>query len=656
MAVIARTSGAGGQHADVSTHEVMASLHCGYFLPRYIFGGGLVGKRAGRQGGSVPYPNTVMACNDGFVALVAPKIDQWKRFLDLIGNPPWSLEPRYRDRRAMQWEYKDEVDHLVQPWFADKTKAELLELFLKHRIPFAPLMNGSDIASCEHLFQRAAVREQSFSGGGTFKAPTVPYRFSRSNWRSTRAPRLGESGKLRPNILVPTHDEEPTVLDPTWTDAVRRPLEGITVLDLGTAWAGGIAGRILGDFGADVIKVESWSHMDGSRMGRPITIDDSTGGDDGKWPDLQPGFHVHGRSKRSITLNLQSNAGLQTLLELAKTADMLIHNFPPSVVDKLGLSSERLLSANNKLVIVGQSVAGENGALSGLIGYAGTVAALGGLSIAIGYENEDPIGLFEGLYSDVTSAITTVFAALVGVFERTNSGLGQSIDVSQWEATLAMAPNALLEHSIVGRDISSQGFLHPVLCPHGNYETLSDDTDDSTSGEWLCIAVGTDEEWKGLLDEMGSAFLPATDADTWNESARIDNRELIERTVADWARTIDAANLQNELQIKGVAAFRVCNIADIFVDEQLQERDTFVYVEHPLVGIEPMPGMPWKLSLTPGEVRRRAPLLGEHSNEVLTQFLHFSAEEINQLVIAGAVETGPKDAERIMTSGPGENK
>jgi len=85
---------------------------------------------------------------------------------------------------------------------------------------------------------------------------------------------------------------------------------------------------------------------------------------------------------------------------------------------------------------------------------------------------------------------------------------------------------------------------------------------------------------EGLLDEMGSAFLPATDADTWNESARIDNRELIERTVADWARTIDAANLQNELQIKGVAAFRVCNIADIFVDEQLQERDTFVYVEH----------------------------------------------------------------------------
>ena len=195
MGVLDRRRRTVGQHVDVSVQEVMAALHCGYFLPRYIFSGGVVGLRHGRAGGAQPYPHTVLPCKDGLVTLVAPKIDQWIRFLGLMGSPAWANEPRYRNRRAMQWEYKAEVDALVMPWFADKTKAELLDLFLRHRIPFAPIMDGQDLADSDHLRVRGALGEQELSGGGAFLAPTSPFRFSRSTSRSGRAPRLGEHGR-----------------------------------------------------------------------------------------------------------------------------------------------------------------------------------------------------------------------------------------------------------------------------------------------------------------------------------------------------------------------------------------------------------------------------------------------------------------------------
>ena len=624
-----------GQHVDLSVHQVMAALHCGYFLPRYIFSGGVVGLRNGRAGGAQPYPHTVLPCKDGLVTLVAPKIDQWLRFLALMGNPSWAEQPRYRNRRAMQWEYKEEVDALLIPWFADKTKSELLELFLRHRIPFAPILDGRDLAESEHLRVRNALCEHELPGGGKFLAPASPFRFSRSASRSGRAPRLGEHGRAR---TVDASVEVPTSPTPTG-DPAAAPLAGIRVLDLGTAWAGGIVGRILGDFGADVIKVESWSHMDGSRMGKPIMVDDTAGGDRGLWPDLQPGFHVHGRSKRSITLNLRSPEGMELLLGLVAKADVLIHNFTPRVSRSLRLHPERLLSVNDKLIVVGQSVAGDGGPLSDYTGYASTVASLAGFAQGIGYEGEEPVASMEGIYTDVISATMTVYGVLVGLVERQASGRGQAIDVSQWEALMALAPEPLVEYSTTGRERRSEGFAHPLLCPHGNYPTRHDPDDETQTGAWVSIAVGSDDEWRALLGVLASYGPPAEGAADWTLEDRKRNRALIDTWLAGWTATVDVDTVQRELQAAGVAAFRVANIADVFVDEQLNARGTWISLDHPLVGSEPMPGLPWNYSDAPCSVTRRAPLLGEHSREVLSEVLGIDDRKFEELVASGAIET-----------------
>lgn len=639
MGILHRRAAGTGVVADVAVQHVMASLHCGYFLPRYLFSGGVVGLRNGRAGGAQPYPHTVMPCKDGLVTLAAPKLEQWLRFLQVMGNPSWTEDPRYRNRRAMQWEYKDEVDALVMPWFEDKTKDELLRVFVENRIPFAPLLTGEDLVTNEHLQERGAIREIELAGGGTFLAPTLPFRFGRSPVSVTeRAPRLGEHG--RATVVVDTATTMPDAPSGSASGGgASGLLTGLRVIDLGTAWAGGMVGRILGDFGADVIKVESWSHLDGSRLGKPIVVDDEQGGDSGDWPDLQPGFHVHGRSKRSVALNLRSEEGMKLLMALVAEADVVVHNFTPRVTRSLGITPDRLSAVNDRLIVVGQSVAGDGGPLSDYTGYASTVASLAGFAYGVGYEGEEPIGSIEGLYTDIISATSTVLGVLVSLFERDHSNRGQAVDISQWEALMTLAAEPLLEYSITGGERSSEGFSHPLLCPNANYPCLHDPEDETQNGAYLSIAVGSDEEWHALLEALTEIGAPAEDAWAWTLRGRQEHRAEIDAWLARWTSTVDAETAQEHLQAKGVAAFKVCNIADVFVDPQLTHREAFITLEHPLVGFEPMPGLAWNYLDEPAAVTRRAPLLGEHTAEVLAEVLGIDEEGYQRLVDVRAIET-----------------
>lgn len=630
LALAARERDGLGQHVDISAHEVIASLHCGYFLPRFLYGGGVVGSRSARVGGTQPYPNTVLRCADGLVVLSAPQIGQWLRFLELMGLPSWADLPRYRKRRAMQHEYKAEVDALIEPWLERHTKADLLSMFVEHRIPFAPLLTGEDICTNRHLLARRSLELLRFPDGTEFLVPASPLRFRWQPDEGTRPPARDRlAGRIKDGADTPA----------------APAISGLTVLDLGTAWAGGIAGRILGDFGADVIKVESWSHMDGSRMGRPIVVDDAEAGDSGRWPDLQPGFHVHGRNKKSVALDLKNQAGRDLLRELAAQADVLIHNYPPATAARLGITESGLRPHNEDLLIVGQSVAGAGGPYSELIGYAGTVAALSGLAHAVGYPGEEPIGMMEGLYCDVVSALTTVVAVLAGLVGILRGAVTPgSADIAQWDATLALCAETVMKWSIRHEDNDSIGYSSPVLAPQGAYL--------GSEEQWVCLAVGSDQEWQHLAGLLGE-FRPAPDCGEWDLDTRIRHEGEINSCLAAWTQASGTPGVLAALWERGLAASAVGSIADVFTDEQLMYRAAFVDVDHPLVGIEPMPGIPIKLSRTPGQIRRPAPLLGEHTFEVLRTYLHLDDDQIQRLVRDGAVETQPT---RTLTKTSGEPK
>ncbi len=647
MALIARDRDGTGQHIDHSSVEVLASLHAGFFLPLFVYGGGIVGCRNGRESAIPTYPNGVLPCIDGLFAAGSPKLEQWLRFVELMGTPEWTKEPRYRDRRAMALEYKAQVDGLMIEWSSQFTKRDLYDQFLAHKVPCAPLLTGEDLLNNDHLAARQALIELDLAGGGSFVAPRSPFRFSRSLSNPTAAPRLGPPRDIPETPTAheehPTFGEPPSVEDRPDVDA--PPLAGLRVLDLGTAWAGGLAGRFLGDYGADVIKVESWSHMDGSRMGRPLFVDDAAAGDRGEWPNMQPGFHVHSRSKRSITLNLKSEEGRGVLLDLARSADVILHNFPRGVVDRLGLSSEKLLEVNPTAVIAGQSVAGGDGPASAYIGYAGTVGALSGLGHLVGYDGEEAIGSFQGLYCDVISALTTVLGALVALVERSKSGSGQAIDVSQWEGTMSLAAASVLQASTTGNSPTSMGFDQPLLCPHGTYPSKVTDGEDPESA-WVSIAVGSRDEWWGLLKILGpTAPLPSSARD-WTLAERREHHEEIDRAISAWTRTRDRYDAEAQMQQVGVAAGAVQNVADMFSDPQLEHRGSFIYLDHPRVGAEPMPGLPWRLTRTPGVITRPAPDLGADTREVLIDELGMAIEEFDRLVSIGAIEVGPTESSR----------
>jgi crotonobetainyl-CoA:carnitine CoA-transferase CaiB-like acyl-CoA transferase len=198
----------------------------------------------------------------------------------------------------------------------------------------------------------------------------------------------------------------------------------------------------------------------------------------------------------------------------------------------------------------------------------------------------------------------------------------------------------LLEHSITGRMRRSEGFQHPLLCPHGNYR-VAGRTPAGDEDAWLSIAVGSEAEWLGLLEVIGVHHWPSPDAQRWGLAERKAHRSEIDGSISRWATAVEGQSAVAQLQSAGVAAYLVGSIADVFVDPQLTWRGTFINLEHPLVGVEPMPGLPWQFSDISCEVRRRAPLLGEHSSEVLEDWLGLSPDDPAHLVTEPEMQTQP---------------
>ncbi|MEC9238102.1 MAG: CoA transferase [Chloroflexota bacterium] len=393
------------------------------------------------------------------------------------------------------------------------------------------------------------------------------------------------------------------------------PLNGYRVLDFGWVLAGALPGMVLADMGAEVLKVETRQRMDYMRLGRPIIGDEPD-------PEQHPLFHNVNRGKLSIAVNTTKPGAVDLIKELVPYCDVVVENFSPGVMDRLGLGYEVLSGIKSEIVMASISSNGQTGPLRDLRAYAPSIGALSGLDSTMGYEGERPLGL-KHAYADIVGALHSVFAIVSALHQKERTGQGQYIDVSMLRATVATMGAGLMEYEMTGRVMGPKGNYDPAMAPYGNYPCQGDDA-------WVSIAVRTENEWQGLKTGM--------DNPAWCEEerfssrySRLENRRDLDDNLSAWTRERTPGYITELLQANGVAAIPVMGAEDRLFNPHFKERGLYSDIEHPSLGVEPVYNIMWNLERTPPSIHRHAPLLGEHNQKIFGGLLGMAEEEITRL-------------------------
>jgi formyl-CoA transferase len=392
-------------------------------------------------------------------------------------------------------------------------------------------------------------------------------------------------------------------------------LDGVRVLDLTRVLAGPYCAMFLGDFGAELVKVEQPEVGDDTRGWGPPFV----GGESAY-------FLCVNRNKKSVTIDLKSAAGVDLLRRLAKSADVLIENFRPGTMERLGLGEEALRLVNPRLIYASLSGFGADGPMSDWPGYDLIVQAWGGLMSITGMPDGEPTKVGVAII-DLVAGLMLGKAIVAALFAREKIGIGQKVDTSLLEAEVASLINAGSNYLVEGKIPLRWGNAHPSIVPYQSFRT---------SDGYLVIGVASEGIWRRFCEALGRAEL-ADDARFAKNSDRVENRAALIRLLSEIFLTRGSDPWLKLLNEAEVPCAPVQTIDKVFSAEQVLQRQMLVDVEHPTAGTVPMAGLPVKFSATPASIRLPPPLLGQHTEEILTSWLGMSSEEINELKRKGVV-------------------
>lgn len=390
------------------------------------------------------------------------------------------------------------------------------------------------------------------------------------------------------------------------------PLEGLRVIELGQLIAGPFCGQMLGDLGAEVIKVEAPGKGDAMRdwgQGKPVW-----------WP-------VIARNKQCITLDLRRETGQGILADLVADADILIENFRPGTLEKWGLAPEVLHARNPGLILVRVSGFGQTGPYAGRAGYGSIGEAMGGMRYLAGEPDRPPsrVGLSIG---DALAATFGCVGALAALEYRRKTGRGQVVDSAIYEAVLGMLESTVAEYTEAGVIRERTGSILPKIAPSNVYPTADD--------EMVLVAANQDSVFARLAEAMGEPAL-ATSEHYATHSARGERQAELDARIAAWTATLSAEDLLDRCERHGVPAGRIYRVPEMLDDPQFQAREAIIKVDHPEFSNLHMQNVFPKLSATPGSVRWPGPALGAHTDEVLGNLLGYDAERLAALRADGHI-------------------
>ncbi|MFC1944005.1 CaiB/BaiF CoA transferase family protein [Chloroflexota bacterium] len=403
----------------------------------------------------------------------------------------------------------------------------------------------------------------------------------------------------------------------------RQVFEGVKVADFSQAMAGPVAVRLLADYGATVIHVESEKRIETMRVSRPYK--------DGI-PGINRGlvFSNYECNKLGMTLNLKHPRGLEIAKRLVAWADILVENFAPGVMESNGLGYEDVIKIKPDIIMLRVSNQGQSGPYVNNRGYGPQVTAQAGFPLLLGWPDREPLLPWTGLYADLVSTRWAAVALISALDYRRRTGKGQLLDLSMVEASLTFLAPQVLDYCVNGRDLARIGNRHPSAAPHGVYQCKGEDA-------WCAIAVLSDGEWKAFCEAIGSPSW-TNEPRFATPSGRKDNEDELDSLITEWTIRLPAEEIMNVLQGVGIAAGVVKQIPEICQDPQLEHRQHFWLVDHHEIGTQHVDSWSFRLSRTPSELRRAGPCLGQDNEYVYTGILGFTSREYINLLTEGVLE------------------
>ncbi|MBK6288219.1 MAG: CoA transferase [Gammaproteobacteria bacterium] len=557
----------------------------------------------------VPFPRevevpSVEPSKDGWVGFCTITAQQWQALSAMIESP----ELAGLSSQKQRFEQIDRVLEAVHRWTRERTTEEILQVAEQYRVPAVPVGDGESVFGMSHLQQRQ-VFETNPAG---FQQPRVPYHFSDSLTRSAgAAPKLGQCGgaDFEPRKTRENNGE------PLRFDAVR-------VVDLTAFWAGPIVTAYLAGLGAEVIKVESVARPDGMRFASGFFPKDT--------PLWESSGVVHGANsgKYGLTLDMSTAAGLDLLKELIKTADIVIENFSPRVMDKYGLGWEQVQALNSRAIMVRMPAFGLDGPWRDRTGFAMNIEQVSGMAAFTGYADRAPL-VPRGCV-DPLGGMQAAFATLCALHARQESGKGQLIEVPLLETGLGVAAEPIVEYSAYGARLGRMGnraanSLQAILA--------------CNDGRLIALAIEDHPQLIRLMELL--AIAQPRSFRRYRAADWLQHESDIVAMLQEYFANCEAETVLTVLQENQFAVALLYNARELLFHPRLARRSFFAKLGHRAVGPIHYPSFPFKFNGEYLPVSRAAPCLGEHNQEILGGVLGLSDDEIAQLRSDGVIGERP---------------
>ena len=508
---------------------------------------------------------------------------------------------------------------------------------MSRRVLITPVWTADEVVNSHQLAAREYWETVTHEGGdGGSTEVRYPGRYAR--FSATPMQPLGPPPKLGQHtdeVLaeLDAHDAAPARTRPrievtgadvsAQTASTARPLENVKVLDFMWAMAGPAAARVLADYGADIIRVESETRLEVARSLQPFR-------DDIGDPEYSALYNNMNAGKRGICLDMSKPAALEVIWDLIDWADVIVESFSPKGMAGFGMGWEQVRERRPDVIMASSCLMGQTGPLAMLAGFGTMAAAISGFFYPVGWPDRAPCGPF-GAYTDYTSPRWLVAAVMGALEHRRRTGEGQYIDMSQAESALHLLAPAVLDRTVNGRVAQRVGNRDSHIAPQGVYRTAASDRFPAVvpDDNWIAISCVGDAQWQSLAALMGRG-----DLGDLSVAERHERHDELDEIISAWTRGHDGVALMHRLQDVGVAAHIVQNSPEYTADPQIIHRGQQVEVPHAKQGTTVVDASRFQLSRTPAQVTYGGPTLGEHTFDILTDVLHYDSDQIANLAAA----------------------